>query len=123
MRAPGIVSCLAGLGRRSTDALRARTFRSLADSELYRVTFAQVFHPLTNDSAAVEKIILPRVVLDESKPFFKLQSRNCSGHRRLRKLTIISREPQRRTPSLFRTSEITLGKHLYGEQRAAPRQV
>ena len=56
------------LGRRATDVLGPGAFWPFADVELDAVTLAQILEPLAVHRTLVEKVLVPAIILDESKP-------------------------------------------------------
>src|SRR5512140_1510708 len=68
------------LRRGALDVRRPRTLRAVGHLELDAVTLAQICDALAVDSALVKEIFLPRLTLDEPKPFVHSQRPNCSCH-------------------------------------------
>src|SRR5688572_11981268 len=79
--APGSRTVSPVLGRRAPDVLRPRTLRPFTKVEFHAVALLQILKAFAIHGAAVEKVLLPRIVLDEPEPLFNSQRLNRSRHR------------------------------------------
>jgi len=62
------------------DALGPRTLRPLSDLEFDAVTLSEIVDAFAIDRALVEKVVVPRRVLDKAEPLVRSQCPNRSCH-------------------------------------------
>src|SRR5688572_14968997 len=69
------------LGRGAADVLGSRPLRPFADVELDAITFPQIVDALAVNGTLVEEVVIPTIVLDESKTLVDPQRSNLSRHK------------------------------------------